>query len=825
MQIVDDKALLFVTKKADQIVSLIPKSKIVERNGDKARVLVNWGEDEAKILRNLRIKDVPHPILGKYKWPGMFTPFAHQKTTSAFLATHPRAFVFNSPGTGKTNSAAWAADYLMERGAVKRVLVICPVSIMDTAWRADLFRTLMHRTVAIASGDRRRRIKVIEGDYDFVIINYDGVSVVQKELIEGGFDLVICDEASALKSVQTDRWKSVAALLTPTTRLWLMTGTPASQSPFDAYGLAKLVNPSSVPNFPGRFKDMVMIKVTQYRWVPRPEAQEIVYQTLQPAIRFTKEECLDLPDLLFTTREVPMTPQQKKFYEKIRIEMAAQAAGAQITAVNAAGLLNKLLQIACIAYNTPVLTAKGWVPIQNVRLSDRIWDGEEFVAHDGLVDKGRRDAVECHGVLMTPEHKVLTRSGWRTAKEINDGDARERFDRYPVRLPDSGAAVRYEQRNGQESDMALPLRLRERSCEGESVFAYEVAYGSEALRMSAREYAAWDVRYATTSYLVQYAASLRSSYRQGLEELRGAWDSRLRAMVRFVRPFLGGHGEYIPRRLNVGSDRQQSGIQQRELPLGYSEAAGKQHARQSHAGYAARAYDAGSGGNALQDSFSDTACTAVPVRMAARESSDNAGAVAVYDIANCGPRNRFVVQGRDGLPLIVHNCGSVYSVDREVVEFDIKPRMQELLTVIEQTSEKVIVFVPFRHVLERVQDELLKAKISAVTIHGGTPAGQRATYIKQFQTEDDPKVILLIPQAAAHGVTLTRADTVVWWGPVPSAELYLQGNSRAHRAGQRHPVTVVRLQGSPVEQRMYTLLDSKLDLHQILVDLYAQEIA
>ena len=211
--------------------------------------------------------------------------------------------------------------------------------------------------------------------------------------------------------------------------------------------------------------------------------------------------------------------------------------------------------------------------------------------------------------------------------------------------------------------------------------------------------------------------------------------------------------------------------------------------------------------------------------MAARESSDNAGAVAVYDIANCGPRNRFVVQGRDGLPLIVHNCGSVYSVDREVVEFDIKPRMQELLTVIEQTSEKVIVFVPFRHVLERVQDELLKAKISAVTIHGGTPAGQRATYIKQFQTEDDPKVILLIPQAAAHGVTLTRADTVVWWGPVPSAELYLQGNSRAHRAGQRHPVTVVRLQGSPVEQRMYTLLDSKLDLHQILVDLYAQEIA
>jgi len=294
MQIIDNKALLFVTRKADQIATLIPKSKILERNGDKARVVVNWGDDEAKILRNLRIKDVPHPILGRYKWPGMYTPFEHQRTTAAFLATHPRCLVLSEAGTGKTNAAAWAADYLMNKGQVKRVLVICPVSIMDTAWRADLFRTLMHRTVAIASGDRKKRAKLIEGDYEFVIINYDGVKVVQKELQAGGFDLVICDEASSLKNVQTDRWKSVAALLQPTTRLWLMTGTPASQSPFDAYGLAKLVNPSAVPNFPGRFKDTVMIKVSDYRWVPRPGAQEIVHQVLQPAIRFTKEECLDL---------------------------------------------------------------------------------------------------------------------------------------------------------------------------------------------------------------------------------------------------------------------------------------------------------------------------------------------------------------------------------------------------------------------------------------------------------------------------------------------------------------------------------------------------
>jgi SNF2 family DNA or RNA helicase len=82
----------------------------------------------------------------------------------------------------------------------------------------------------------------------------------------------------------------------------------------------------------------------------------------------------------------------------------------------------------------------------------------------------------------------------------------------------------------------------------------------------------------------------------------------------------------------------------------------------------------------------------------------------------------------------------------------------------------------------------------------------------------------MIPQATAHGITLTRANQVVWWGPVSSTEIYIQANARAHRAGQKNCVTVTHLQGSPVERRMYTLLQGKIDLHQALVDLYKQEL-
>ena len=515
VQIIDNKALLFTTSKASQIAALIPKSKILETNGSLSRMLVNWGETEVKLLRNLKIKNVPHPILRTYKWPGVYTPFEHQKTTAAFLATHPRCLCLSEAGTGKTSAAAWAADYLMAKGEIKRVLIVCPVSIMETAWRSDLFKTVMHRSAALATGDRKRREEVVKGPYEFVIINFDGVKVVNHVLKTGGFDLIIVDEATAVKSVSTQRWKALNDLITPTTRLWLMTGTPASQSPADAYGLAKLVNPDNVPRFFGAFRDSVMVKLDMYRWMPRADAQDTVHRVLQPAIRFTKEECLDLPDMLYTTREVPLTAQQKHYYELIRKEMVADVGnGADIVAINAAGRLNKLLQIA---------------------------------------------------------------------------------------------------------------------------------------------------------------------------------------------------------------------------------------------------------------------------------------------------------------------QGVAYTTEREVVEFDMSNRTNELLDVINQTSHKVIVFVPYRHALETLEQELLKAGVTLASISGDTPAGQRGDIIKRFQTEDDPKVILLIPQAAAHGVTLTRADTVVWWGPVPSAELYLQGNARAHRAGQRNPVTVVRLQGSSVERRMYKMLDNKVDLHTCLVELYEQE--
>jgi hypothetical protein len=107
MQIVDNRGLLLRVRNPEKITAAIPKSKQLNAND----VIVNWGVDESRVLKNLNVRDVPSPILGKYKWTGKYQPFDHQKTTSSFLTLNNRAFCFNEQGTGKTGSAIWASDF------------------------------------------------------------------------------------------------------------------------------------------------------------------------------------------------------------------------------------------------------------------------------------------------------------------------------------------------------------------------------------------------------------------------------------------------------------------------------------------------------------------------------------------------------------------------------------------------------------------------------------------------------------------------------------------------------------------------------------------
>jgi SNF2 family DNA or RNA helicase len=311
------------------------------------------------------------------------------------------------------------------------------------------------------------------------------------------------------------RWRTLAKLIQPDTYLWMMTGTPASQSPEDAFGLARLINPSGVPKYKTAWRDMVMFQASRFRWVPKKDAQATVFNALQPAIRYEKAQCLDLPDVLYQDRHVALTPQAVKYYKDLVKEMQIKTAGETISTVNAAAALSRLLQL-------------------------------------------------------------------------------------------SG--------------------------------------------------------------------------------------------------------------------------------------------------------------------------------------------------------------------------GAVYTDDGNVVEFDISPRLNVLKEVLDEAAHKVLVFVPYKHTLELLKNFLNKEGIVNETISGDVSASQRANIFNRFQTTSDPKVLLIQPQAASHGVTLTAADTIVFWSPVMSVETYLQCVARIDRVGQTNKMTVIHLQGSEVEKRMYKMLQSKVDMHERLVDLYRDEM-
>lgn len=518
MEILDNKAVLIRTRNPGKY-TVIPKSRIIEDHGNGGyTVAVYWGLDEMRVLKNLGVKNTPSPISRKYDWPGRYIPMAHQIETASFLTLHRRAFCFNEPGTGKTLSALWAADYLMKRGEVRRVLILCPLSIMHAAWVGDINNSVMHRSAVVAHhSSAMRRVELVQGDYELVIANYEGLNLIADEVNnDGRFDLVIVDEANAYKNPSTQRWKSLAKIIHPHTYLWMMTGTPASQTPVDAYGLAKLVNPSGVPKFATAWRDKVMNKITAFKWAPKPEAKNLVHEVLQPAIRFTKEQCLDLPPVVTVTRDVPMSPQQAKYYKLLKEQMLFQTAGETISAVNAGVAVSKLLQIS---------------------------------------------------------------------------------------------------------------------------------------------------------------------------------------------------------------------------------------------------------------------------------------------------------------------AGAAYTDDKETVEFDASPRMKVLMEILEETDRKVIIFAMFRSSIATITAHLTKNHIPNAQIHGDVNATKRGHIINDFQNTDAVRVLVMQPQATAHGITLTAADTVIFYGPLMSVEMYLQCIARADRKGQNSDkVTVVHIQSSPIEVRMFKAMAGKVGEHALLVGLFNQEI-
>lgn len=163
--------------------------------------------------------------------------------------------------------------------------------------------------------------------------------------------------------------------------------------------------------------------------------------------------------------------------------------------------------------------------------------------------------------------------------------------------------------------------------------------------------------------------------------------------------------------------------------------------------------------------------------------------------------------------------GWLYTNNPEFVRLDALPRIVSLVDIIEETDRKVIVFVPYRHMLEGLSKifSMKELKIDHCVVHGDTP--HREVIFNHFQGTSKYKVMLCHPITTSHGLTLTAADTIIWYLPVTSWETYEQANARIRRIGQKHRHRVIHLISTPLERKIYKVLRERGDMQQLLLDM------
>lgn len=310
---------------------------------------------ETKVLHNLGFKP-PAPIRHYYDWSGEYTPFQAQLEAAAFLSLYKRAFNLSELGTGKSLASLWAYDYCKKIGVYNKALVVAPLSTLERTWADEVFRHFPHLDYAVLHGTRQKRLKLLNEDADIYIINHDGVGIIKEELAQRpDINLIMVDEvAQVARNASTDRWKHLNAIVNKQhpRGCWGMTGTPTPNAPTDAWAQCRLIKPENVPPYFNRFRNKTMNQINQFTWVPKKEANDVVSEAMQPSVRFTRDECVDLPPLTYETRVVQISKEQQKAYKDMMNRLCVQADEGEITAVNEAVKMSKLVQIACgVAYN------------------------------------------------------------------------------------------------------------------------------------------------------------------------------------------------------------------------------------------------------------------------------------------------------------------------------------------------------------------------------------------------------------------------------------------------------------------------------------------
>lgn len=339
------------------------------------------------------------------KKPIPYHPHQYNKKAIKFLIEHAAAALFQDPGMGKTAETLAALKLLIQKGLVRKALVIAPLRVCHLVWpkEAQKWADFVKLRVVVLHGPKKD--KLLKEDADIYVINPEGlewllqvtktktargktkVSVDLRRWKQLGFDTLVIDELSKFKHPSTNRFKALKHVLGTFGRRWGLTGTPAANGLLDLFGQCYVLDLGRslgeyVTHYRAKYFDTVDHQ--GFVWKPKLGAEEAIYERVAPlALRMAAEDYLELPELVSNVIKLDLPPDARRFYDELEEELILQLEQGLVLAKNASGRSIKCRQIANGGiYLTPELEVTGF----KLKKQDREWVNLHYEKVDAIVD-------------------------------------------------------------------------------------------------------------------------------------------------------------------------------------------------------------------------------------------------------------------------------------------------------------------------------------------------------------------------------------------------------------------------------------------------------
>lgn len=308
--------------------------------------------------------DRPVPALpADYKFADP-PPYDHQRIAFGYGVAAVEFAYLMEMGTGKTRALIDVWSYLIQRDVLRGVLMVCPKAVVFN-WEREIARysplppERKRTAVLVRDGAARARdgLEAASATCSFIITNYEAVPLMADELARmmltrDGRWGIGCDESTYIKSATAERSKAIWKIGKFAARRAILTGSPITQSPLDAYGQFRFLNLNilghqTYTSFKSEYVRLLTKGPLAYKKIiGHKNLDRLAGLIAKHSYRVLKSECLDLPPKSYRTVELEMGPKQAALYIQMRDKAILSLQGQTVAAPI---VLTKLLRLAQIA--------------------------------------------------------------------------------------------------------------------------------------------------------------------------------------------------------------------------------------------------------------------------------------------------------------------------------------------------------------------------------------------------------------------------------------------------------------------------------------------